>query len=103
MAKIWFVKDGQCVHEGKLFNEEPFEVCVDRLGIEPRHWRSKRDFLIEKKGKARKANLDPAYRDYEFVVVEADRDDVASGSWKKGFYLREGIRPNHARKKLGTG
>jgi len=55
------------------------------------------------KGKGRKANLDPAYRDYEFVVVEADRDDVASGSWKKGFYLLEGIRPNHPRKKLGTG
>jgi len=36
MAKIWLVKDGQCVHKGKLVNEEPFEVCVDRLGIHPR-------------------------------------------------------------------
>ncbi len=101
MAKIWFVKDGQRVHEGNLFKEEPFDVCVDKLGIERRHWRSERDFSIEKKVEGRKANLDPASRDPEFVVIEADQDDVASGSWKIGFYLPEGIRPNDARKKLG--
>lgn len=100
MAKIWFVKDGQRVHEGKLFKEEPFDMCVAKLGIEPRHWRSEKDFVIEKKVEGGRANLDPAYRDPEFVVIEADADDVVSGSWKKGFYLPEGVRPNDARKKL---
>lgn len=98
MAKIWFVKDRQRVHEGKLFKEERFDVCVDKLGIELRHWRGEKDFPIERVD--RKANIDPASRDPEFVVIEADQDDVAGGSWKEGFYLPEGVRPNDARKKL---
>ncbi len=101
MAKIWFVKDGQRVREGRLFKKEPFDVCVNKLGIVPRHWRSERDFLVVKKAQVRKANLEPAYRNPEFVVVETDQDDVLGRAWKRGFYLVEGLRPNGVRTKLG--
>ena len=101
MAKIWFVKDGQLVHEGHLFREEPLKVCVNKLGVEPQHYRGEKDFRIQVEGKGKKANLEPAYRDAVCVVVELDENDVAGTSWKKGFYLPYGVRPNDVRKKLG--
>lgn len=101
MAKIWFVKNGQFVHDGLLFKEVPFKEFVEKLGVKLRNYKygGEKDSRIEREGK--KANLEPANRNAEFVVVEADENDVAGMSWRKGFYLVYGVRPNDARKKLG--
>ena len=90
MATIWFLKDGEAQLAFPIARK-PLEWCVKNIGLRPDNWRAdlaRKNLTIAKNSPT---GLGGTYRALGCVIVEIDKDDLAtslvSKEWKQGFHL----------------
>jgi len=96
-AKVWFVRDGPEPTRGGPAYELPLESCIEKLGLEERHWLSGLDQTPRFGDQTSQLG---EIASYSHVVCEIDETEAGASGWKAGFY-RADISPTVAIKRLG--
>ena len=98
MAKVWFVRDGyDPTTDAPAYEDLPLEQCIDRLGVEKKHWLHGLDLTLRFGSRNRRPTTVPGPR---HAVCEIGEQEASEEVWRAGFYLLD-ISPKEVAKRLG--